>query len=156
MKPPLGMLAQTNKVMPMLSSVLVLIGCFGTLGVPPRLIPPHSVGKPYTNSPPSSIVTMSRNLVPTFLTTFQGSASKKKMWDTAAQNRSLLAVIRLLDIKTMLHLGKSLRGLTLKKLIQNIVKILTYIFFSYSLSLTIISLNTHILIHEHLSSSLSK
>ena len=31
---------------------------FGTLGVPPRLIPPHSVGKPYTNSPPSSIVTL--------------------------------------------------------------------------------------------------
>ena len=34
------------------------LGAFGTLGVPPRLIPPHSVGKPYTNSPPSSIVTM--------------------------------------------------------------------------------------------------
>ena len=31
---------------------------YGTLGVPPRLIPPHSVQKPYTNSPPSSIVTI--------------------------------------------------------------------------------------------------
>ena len=26
--------------------------------MPPRLIPPHSLGKPYTNSPPSSIVTV--------------------------------------------------------------------------------------------------
>ena len=34
------------------------LGAFGTLGVPPRLIPPHSVGKPYTNSPSSSIVTI--------------------------------------------------------------------------------------------------
>ena len=34
------------------------LGAFGTLGVPPRLIPPHSVRKPYTNSPPSSIVTL--------------------------------------------------------------------------------------------------
>ena len=34
------------------------LGALGTLGVPPRLIPPHSVGKPYTNSPPSSIVTL--------------------------------------------------------------------------------------------------
>ena len=31
---------------------------FGTLGVPPQLIPPNLVGKPYTNLPPSSIVTM--------------------------------------------------------------------------------------------------
>ena len=34
------------------------LGAFGTLGVPPWLIPPHLVGKPYTNPPPSSIVTM--------------------------------------------------------------------------------------------------
>ena len=27
-------------------------------GFPPLLIPPHSVGKPFTNSPPSSIVTI--------------------------------------------------------------------------------------------------
>ena len=32
-------------------------GC-ATLGFPPWLIPPHSVGKPYTYSPPSSIVTI--------------------------------------------------------------------------------------------------
>ena len=50
--------------MPILSSMLVLIGfslssCVGiNLGDIPRLIPPHSVGKPYMNSPPSSIVTM--------------------------------------------------------------------------------------------------
>ena len=30
------------------------LGAFGTLGLPPWLIPPHSVGKPYTNSPLSS------------------------------------------------------------------------------------------------------
>ena len=78
MKPSLGMIVHTQKVMPILSSVLVLIGfsdlvcqdqpqghpswaplgAFGTLGVPPRLIPPHSVRKPYTNSPSSSIVTL--------------------------------------------------------------------------------------------------
>ena len=34
------------------------LGAFGTLGVPPQLIPPHLVRKPYMNSPPSSIVTM--------------------------------------------------------------------------------------------------
>ena len=34
------------------------LGACGTLGMSPRLIPPHSVGKPYTNSPPSSIVTL--------------------------------------------------------------------------------------------------
>ena len=33
------------------------LGACGTLGVSPRLIPPHLFGKPYTNSPPSSIVT---------------------------------------------------------------------------------------------------
>ena len=33
------------------------LGACGTLGMSPRLIPPHSVGKPYTPSPPSSIVT---------------------------------------------------------------------------------------------------
>ena len=34
------------------------LGAFGTLGVPPRLISPYSVGKPSMNSPPSSIVTL--------------------------------------------------------------------------------------------------
>ena len=33
------------------------LGACGTLRMSPRLIPPYSVGKPYTNSPPSSIVT---------------------------------------------------------------------------------------------------
>ena len=58
-----------QKVIPMLSSVLVLIGfswprvsgstsetslgACSTLGMSPRLLPPHSVGKQYTNSPPS-------------------------------------------------------------------------------------------------------
>ena len=58
MKPPLGMLVHTHKVMPILSSVLVLIG-FSDLACrdQPRGHP-HSVGNPYTNSPPSSIVTL--------------------------------------------------------------------------------------------------
>ena len=63
--PPRGMIAHTAKVMPILMSVLVLIGFFLTscvginLGdIPrglrhprdvPRLIPSHSVGKPYTH-----------------------------------------------------------------------------------------------------------
>ena len=44
------------------------LGAFSTLGVPSRLIPPHSVQKPYMNSPPSSIVTMSasRPFYPSF------------------------------------------------------------------------------------------
>ena len=33
------------------------LGAFGTLRLPPRFIPPHSVQKPCTNSPPSCIVT---------------------------------------------------------------------------------------------------
>ena len=52
MKPTLGMIVHTQKVMPILSSVL------RPRGVPPRLIPPHLVRKPYTNSPSSSIVTL--------------------------------------------------------------------------------------------------
>ena len=72
---PMGWLSIHKKVMPILSSVLVLIGfswpCVswstsgtslrsrgGTLGMSPRLIPPHLVGNPYPNSPPSSIVTL--------------------------------------------------------------------------------------------------
>ena len=63
MKPPLGMLVHTHKVMTILLSVLMLMG-FSDLvfrdqprgallgpsapsGVPPRLIPTHEVGKPY-------------------------------------------------------------------------------------------------------------
>ena len=34
------------------------LGACGNLRMSPRLVPPHSVGKPYTNSPPSSIVTL--------------------------------------------------------------------------------------------------
>ena len=34
------------------------LGAFGTLGVPPQLIPPHSVQKPYNNSPSSSNATL--------------------------------------------------------------------------------------------------
>ena len=51
------MIVHTQKVMTILSSVLVLIGFVwprvsgSTSGVSPRLIPPHLVGKSYTNSP---------------------------------------------------------------------------------------------------------
>ena len=77
MKPPPGMIVHMQKVMPTFSSVFVLIvfswpyvwgstsgaplGACSTLGMPPRLIPPNSVGKPDTNSPPSSIVTIPFN-----------------------------------------------------------------------------------------------
>ena len=60
-----------RKVMPIPLIVLVLIGprvsgstsgtslgACGSLRKPPRFIPPHSVEKPYTNSLPSSIVTI--------------------------------------------------------------------------------------------------
>ena len=72
------MIVHTQKVMPILLSLLMLIGfswpcvsgsisgpslgACGILGMYPRLIPPHSVGKPYTNSPPSSIVTIANHL----------------------------------------------------------------------------------------------
>ena len=63
------MIVHTQKVMPILSSVLMLIifswpcvsgSTSGTSRGCRRLIPPHSVGKPYTNLPPSSIVTLPR------------------------------------------------------------------------------------------------
>ena len=74
MKPSLGMIVHTQKVIPILfvlarayrvfrpcvsgSTLGAPLGAFGTLGVTPWLIPPHSAQKPYTNSPPSSIVTI--------------------------------------------------------------------------------------------------
>ena len=85
------MIGHTQKVMTILSSLLVLIGfsdlvcrdqsqgaplgAYGTLRVPPQLIPPHSVGKPYTYSPPSSIVTLQTYLL---TVTPLGTSQKRK------------------------------------------------------------------------------
>ena len=65
MKPPLGMLVHTHKVMPIILSVLVLIEFFSpcvlgsTSGAP---LPPHFVWKPYTNSPLSSTLDSGYNV----------------------------------------------------------------------------------------------
>ena len=94
------MIVHTPKTMTILSSVLVLIGFFGTscvginLGDIPRGLPhprdvpsvdPSTLGqKPYTPSPPSSIVTILYKLQP----------ASNSHWDVHEWMRGMLGVYR--------------------------------------------------------------